>query len=176
MARFLPVQKDAATDAARAVYAEIEKDFGFVPNLFKTLASSAAFLEAIYNLHRLIMGPLQMRERTRNLVVLKVAKANKSDYLVNLYRPFAVRSGISEEEIKALDDHEKSDLFSYDEKLAMSYADMVTHNPLEVSGDFFKFLKNHYTQQQVIEMTAIIGFFTMLDRFSRALEVDIEKK
>lgn len=178
MARYLPVQKDAATDAVRAVYTSIEKRLnGMVPNFFKVIASSASFLEAFQQMYRTLMvESCSVNDKIRTLAALKVSKTNKCPYFTALTTEWAKTVGITDGQIKAVDDHEKSDSFTYDEKLVLSYSEMVAKDPGLISDDFFKFLKNHYTQQQVTELTLISAFTGMINRFCKALEIDIEKK
>jgi alkylhydroperoxidase family enzyme len=178
MARYLPIQKDAATDSVKEIYNAIEKDFGgLIPNVFKTVATSSAFLEAFYEAYRaFVMGECSLNEKLRSLVLLKASKADKSAYGTALYTDLAKKSGVTDDQVKAIDDHEKSELFTYDEKLLLSHTEMVTKDPTKLSADFFKFLKNHYTQQQVVEMTTLAAFATMVNHFCKALEVDADKK
>ncbi len=178
MARFLPVQPDTATASVREIYAIIE---GYsnqtVPHLFKSMASSATFLKAFEAIYRTVfVDGCSVNDKIRILAVLKASKVSKCTYYTTLATESAKKLGITEEQLKAIDDHEKSDLFTYDEKLVLSYSEMITRDPSLVSDDFFKFLKNHYTQQQVTELTVISAFTNMINRFSKALEIDSDKK
>ena len=60
--------------------------------------------------------------------------------------------------------------------MLMSYTEMVAKDPGQISGDFFKFLKNHFTQQQVTELTALAAFATLMNRFCKAMDVEADKR
>lgn len=178
MARYLPVQKDAATSAVRELYDQIEKDFnGVIPNYFKTLAPSSSFLNALLGAYRaLVLGECTLHDKQRVMALLKASKVNKDNYGTAHFTEWAKRQGITDDQVKAMDAHDRSELFTDDEKMLMSYTEMVAKDPSLISGDFFKFLKNHFTQQQVTELTALAAFATMLNRFARALDVEADKR
>ena len=178
MARYLPVQKDAATSTVSELYNQIERDGdGTIPNLFKTLAPSASFLNALWGAYRgLVQGPCELNERARALALLKAAKVHKDNYGTAQFTELAKRQGVTEDQVKAIDAHDRSELFTDAEKMLMSHAEMVAKDPGLISGDFFKFLKNHYTQQQVTELTALAAFATLMHRFCKALDVDVDKR
>ncbi|MBI1747212.1 MAG: carboxymuconolactone decarboxylase family protein [Acidobacteria bacterium] len=178
MPRYLPVQKDAATTAVKDSYEVIEKDFGgMIPNLFRTLAPSSTFLSAWLVTYRtLVGGECALHDRLRALLLLKVSKVNKDAYSVAHFTDLAKKNGITDDQIKAIDTHDRSELFTDDEKMLMSYAELVAKDPSQITGDFFKFLKNHFTQQQIIELTAMAAFATALNRFAKALDIEIDKR
>src|SRR5262245_50912875 len=123
MARFLPVQKDTATNAIQEIYARVETNFGgSIPNLFKTAASSGSFLNAFQIFFTTIMiNECSVNDKIRNLAVLKASKLNKDNYLTILATEWGKKLGLTDEQIKAIDNHEKSESFTYDEKLVLSY-------------------------------------------------------
>ncbi|HEY2934313.1 MAG TPA: carboxymuconolactone decarboxylase family protein [Acidobacteriota bacterium] len=175
MPKFLPVQPDAAGERVRQVYSDYEDTFGGPPdNLAKTLAPSSAILDGYYSMFRAVMGDNSLDDKTRELVILKVAKLNECDYCRNSHLPLAKKAGVSDEMIAALEDHEKSELFTFVEKEALSWVEGVTRNPASIDEELFKQLKNHLTQQQIIELTTIAGFYNMVTRLAQALDVEAE--
>lgn len=175
MPKFLPVQPDAAGERIKAVYSDYQAAFGVAPdNMIKTVAPSAAFLESYYQMFRTVMGDTSLNDKIRELAILKVAKLNGCAYTLHHHTQMGKKAGISDEMIAALDNHEKSELFSFSEKEMLSWADGVTRNPGGIPPDTFLQLKNHFTQQQIIELTVIVAFFNMAARISQSLEVEIE--
>jgi uncharacterized peroxidase-related enzyme len=175
MPKFLPVQLDAAGQSVRQIYADYQNTFGTPPdNLTKTLAPSSLFLQGYYAMYRAAMGESSLNDKVRELAILKVAKLNGCKYSIHHHSALGRRAGVTDQMLASLDDHEKSDLFTYMEKEALSWAEGVTKNPGEIDEELFKQLKNHFTQQQVVELTILAAFFNMVARLSQSLDVEVE--
>lgn len=175
MPKFLPVQPDAAGERVRQIYTDHEDTFGSPPdNLVKTLAPSSAILDGFYGLYKAVMGDNSLNDKTREMAILKIAGLNGCDYCRQSHTPLARKAGVSDEMIGALENHEKSELFTFLEKEVLSWVEGITRNPGSIDEELFKQLKNHLTQQQIIELTTIAGFYNMVTRLAQALEVEGE--
>jgi uncharacterized peroxidase-related enzyme len=175
MPKFLPVQPDAAGERVKQVYSDYQATFGVPPdNLVKTIAPSSAFLDAYYQMFRTVMGDISLNDRMRELAILKVAKLNGCRYTLHHHTLLGRKAGISDEMIAAIDNHAQSDLFTFSEKELLSWAEGVSKSPGSIPQDDFLQLKNHFTQQQVIELTVVVSFFNLATRVCQSLEVDIE--
>ncbi len=82
--------------------------------------------------------------------------------------------GISEEKLRALADHERSDAFSPTEKLALRYADGMTSTPLDVPQELFDELRDHFDAKQLVELTSSIGWENYRARFDHAFGIEAE--
>ncbi len=173
MPRYLPIQLDAANEDIRKVYAETEKDAGQVPNYLKTLAHSPNYLKPVADLYRALeSGESALSDKIRRLVQLKAAKVDKCKGSVDRYTTLALESGLTDEQIKAMDDYAESDLFNHYEKDALRFTELLLRTPDEISQElFWTQLDNHFTSDQVVEMITLVGFVTMMDRFLLSVEV-----
>ncbi|PCJ27515.1 MAG: hypothetical protein COA96_03175 [SAR86 cluster bacterium] len=79
--------------------------------------------------------------------------------------------GVSEEKILALDDYNKSSLFSTAERVALEYADNITLSDRDVSDELFSKLCEQYDDDAIVELTAIIAFENCSSKFNRALRI-----
>ena len=174
MPRYLPVQLDAANDHVKGVYAEVERDIGFVPNFIRTLAHSNNFLKAVADLYRRLMGQTNLSEKTRQLAILKTAKLDKCSYSITHHTPLARKAGWSNEQIQAMDDYTESDLFSYDEKEVLQLAELVTRQPDEITQDYWTQFDNHFTSDEAVELITLIGFSHMINCSVLALQVEAD--
>ncbi|MBS4051198.1 MAG: carboxymuconolactone decarboxylase family protein, partial [Methylomonas sp.] len=75
------LSEEQATGTARAVYDDIKKNFGMVPNLFKAMAAAdPEWLAANWQREKSIMleaGPLD--RKTRELIAMTVSIVNHCD-------------------------------------------------------------------------------------------------
>jgi alkylhydroperoxidase family enzyme len=109
-------------------------------------------------------------ERIKNLMELKGAQMIGCEFCVDLGSQICRNSGFSDEELLALPRYRQSDLFTEREKTALDYAVGVMRTPVDVSDDLFARMKEHFTDEQLVEMTALLTVVN-LDRFNAAFGI-----
>jgi alkylhydroperoxidase family enzyme len=109
-------------------------------------------------------------ERLKYLVELKGAQMIGCEYCVDLGSQVCRNSGFSDDELLALPRYRQSDLFTEREKLALDYTVGVMRTPVEVTDDLFARMKEHFTDEQLVEITALLTVVN-LDRFNAAFGV-----
>jgi AhpD family alkylhydroperoxidase len=109
-------------------------------------------------------------ERLKNLVELKGAQMIGCEFCVDLGSQICRKSGFSDDELLALPRYRHSDLFTGREKLALDYAVAVMRTPVEVTDELFDRLKEHFSDEQLVEITALLTVVN-LDRFNAAFGI-----
>jgi len=109
-------------------------------------------------------------ERLKYLVELKGAQMIGCEFCVDLGSQICRNSGFSDEELLAVTRYRESDLFSEREKLALDYTVAVMRTPVEVTDDLFAQMKEHFTDEQLVEVTALLTVVN-LDRFNAAFGI-----
>lgn len=109
-------------------------------------------------------------ERTKCLVELKGSQMIGCEYCLDLGSQICRNSGFSDEELLAVPHYRHSDLFTEREKLALDYTVAVMRTPVEVSDELFARLKEHFTDQQLVEITAMLTVVN-IDRFNAAFGI-----
>jgi AhpD family alkylhydroperoxidase len=109
-------------------------------------------------------------ERLKNLVELKGAQMIGCEFCVDLGSQICRKNGLSDEELLALPHYGQSDLFSEREKSALDYAVGVMRTPVEVNEALFKRMQEHFSSQQLVEITALLTVVN-LDRFNAAFGI-----
>ncbi|HMA34582.1 MAG TPA: hypothetical protein VKY74_08880 [Chloroflexia bacterium] len=79
--------------------------------------------------------------------------------------------GLADEKILALADYATSPLYDAEERVALEYADRMTITGQEVSDDLFARLRQVYSDDQLVELTAIIAWENASSKFNRALRI-----
>jgi alkylhydroperoxidase family enzyme len=79
--------------------------------------------------------------------------------------------GVAEEKILALADYAASPLYTEAERVALEYADAMTITGREVTDELFARLREFYTDDAVVELTAVIAWENSSSKFNRALRV-----
>jgi alkylhydroperoxidase family enzyme len=111
-----------------------------------------------------------VEERLKCLVELKGAAMIGCEFCVDLGSQICRNSGFSDEELLALPRYRQSDLFTDREKLALDYTVAVMRTPVEVTDDLFARMKEHFSDEQLVEITALL-MVVNLDRFNAAFGI-----
>ena len=109
-------------------------------------------------------------ERLKNLVELKGAQMIGCEFCVDLGSQICRNSGFSDEELLALPRYRESDLFTEREKRALDYTVAVMRTPVEVTDELFAEVKEHFSDEQLVEITAFL-MVVNLDRLNAAFGI-----
>jgi alkylhydroperoxidase family enzyme len=83
--------------------------------------------------------------------------------------------GVTAEKILDIPNFKTSPLFDDREKVALEYADRITITELDVSEDFFAQVRQHFSEDEIVELTATIAWENCSSKFNRALRVDSQQ-
>jgi alkylhydroperoxidase family enzyme len=111
-----------------------------------------------------------LEARIRNLCELKGATMIGCEFCVDLGSQICRHSGFSDEELLAIPRYKSSDLLNEREKVALDYTVAVMRTPVEVTDELFAKLQEHFTTEQIVELTALLTL-TNLDRFNAAFAI-----
>ena len=79
--------------------------------------------------------------------------------------------GVSDEKIDALSDYAGSELYTESERVALEFADSMTVTGQDVSDQLFGKLREFYSDDALVELTATIAWENASSKFNRALRV-----
>lgn len=79
--------------------------------------------------------------------------------------------GVSDAKILALAAYEGSPHYDAAERVALAYADAITITDRDVDDALFARLREHYDDDQIVELTATIAWENSSSKFNRALRV-----
>jgi AhpD family alkylhydroperoxidase len=109
-------------------------------------------------------------ERLKYLIELKAAQMIGCEFCLDLGSQIARNSGICDDALLALARYRQSDLFTDREKLALDYTVAVMRTPVEVTDDLFARMKEHFSDQQLVEITALLTVVN-IDRLNAAFGI-----
>ena len=79
--------------------------------------------------------------------------------------------GVAEEKIDQLASYATSPLYDEAERAALEYADAMTVTGRDVSDELFARLRRFYTDDEIVELTAVVAWENSSSKFNRALRV-----
>lgn len=111
----------------------------------------------------------------RSLINVKVSQINHCDFCVDISSALLLKRGISIEKISALREYQKSPLFSEKERVALSFAEAVTIYDKPPDDTLFARLKQVFTDDEIVELTALIAFQNLSSKFNAALQIPTQE-
>ena len=174
MARVSLIDADNRTDLSDLVAKLRTARRGRLINIYRMLLHSPSIAAAWMDFNTAVRNAMQLDGQTRELAILRIAILNKVDYILRAHvSSFAINAGLSAAQIDALEDWRPSALFSSAHRSLLAYVDSMTRD-IEVPDSVFSVLREHYSEQQVVEATVLIGAYNMHSRVLRALRIDPE--
>jgi alkylhydroperoxidase family enzyme len=84
-----------------------------------------------------------------------------------------MQHGASEEKIEAaLGDYDTSDELTAKEKLALELCERMTYTDQRVTDDFFEQLRRYYSEEELVELAAIIALENFRSKFNPVFAVE----
>ena len=107
----------------------------------------------------------------RSLVQVRISQINGCAFCIDLNSAAALERHGSVEKLTALPDYASSALFAERERAAIAYAEAVTDSTRRVDDTLFARLRQSFSEQEIVELTALIAFQNMSSKFNSALGV-----
>lgn len=171
--------EEAANDAVLSkFFAGCRNLIGRVPNSMRVYGrvptSAAWLLPFLVSLQREGAGG-RLDGRTKELIVLKTSFSNECDYCATHNTSLGQATGLSLEQIEALPtDYQSSASLSDRDKAVVRWAEVVTTNEAARDKAAFEALKEHFDDDEIVEITWLSAMFNMLNRVHDSLLIDIE--
>jgi len=173
MARVSYVTTKGAQGDARDVFAKMEQRGAAILNLHRALANSPGTLRNFMRLGNSLLFHGVLPPALRELAVLRVAQMTGASYEWAHHVPIARQVGVSEEQVAGLGSWHMSQHFGERERAALLYTESVT-SAVAVPDEVFREARAHLSEAEVVELTLVAGYWSMVARLLVALEVDLE--
>lgn len=175
MARIAIVDTATAGAQVQEIFAEIEGSFGMVPNLFKTYAQHLPLLRANWDKVKAVMGEGSLSPKSKQAIAVLVSKDNGCAYCVAAHTGALRAIGVSDEEIKVIEEDLTQANFSAKERALIALARKANSAPLRISDQEFAAVKEAgASDAEIIEALGVMELFTSFNKFLDALQVEID--
>ncbi|MGO9449471.1 MAG: carboxymuconolactone decarboxylase family protein [Candidatus Binataceae bacterium] len=143
-------------------------------NVARMIANSDAAFYPFSMLGNSLLTRSKLDARLRELAILRTAKVSKSVYEWTQHVPIARSTGVTEEQVSAIDNWESAKCFSDLDRLVLKFTDEVARN-VKGSPATLDALKKHMGATEIVELVMSIGFWGMVARVLETTEVDLEE-
>ncbi len=174
MARVSDVEIDAVPDDVKPVYERFASEYGPFLNQVRVFAHRPTAVKHIMGMLLDFKDEQILPKRYLEIVLVTVSKLNECRYCVAHHTPRLIEQGLQAETVTNILEPDCPGLDDVD-RLVRDYAVEVTERSQYMRDKIFDDLKQHFTQEQIVELTlrtALCGFF---NRFNDALMIGMEE-
>ena len=154
---------------------KLEETIGFIPQGLlvmgrkpEMLSAWARLVSLVYHEQGLVPAPL------KRLIAHTVSRAAFCQYSIAHTAHAAADNGIAIEKIKAVFECAGNALFSDAERAALTVARHAGQTPNDVSDSDFDDLRRHFSEDETLEIIAVIALFGFLNRWQATLALTLE--
>jgi uncharacterized peroxidase-related enzyme len=174
--RLDPLTADELPDELKPVLEFSRQTMGFTANDVLTMARWPALLMAMQPVVGVIYGPGELDMGLKRLIAIVVSGAAGCGYCqAHAGHGASLVPGLSEEKIGAVWAFETSDHFDERERAALRLARGAGSVPNGVTDAQFADLREHFSEQQILEMLGIVSLFGFLNRWNDTLATELER-
>ena len=88
----------------------------------------------------------------------------------------SLRLGIEEKKLEAVWEYRTSPLFTDRERVALDFAIAGASQPNAVTDELFGKMKQHWTENQIVEIAAVIAMFGFMNRWNDTMATPLEEE
>jgi len=156
------------------IFEMVESSMGFVPSSMFTMARNPGLMEAFGGLSIAVMAAPETSSELKHLVAHMVSTVAGCRYCQAHTAAHFVHGGGEAARIEAIWDFDTSDLFTDAERVALRLARDAGSVPNLVDESNFEELRLHWTEEQILELVAVISLFGYLNRWNDTMATTLE--
>ena len=154
----------------------MKQSLGFVPNSMRIAARRPPLMQAFSELVGAVMGGGEIKPDLRMMVGFMASRAAGCLYCQAHTSHNSHGAGVATEKIQAIWEFEQSKLFNAAERAALRFARDGAQQPNAVTGRHYADLKQFFSEEQIVDLLAIISLFGFLNRWNDSLGTALEEQ
>lgn len=170
MARVPLIEPVAEPAELRPVFDQLRRTRGRVPGMYRTLAHQPAILAAHRQYFHAALDAGVLPRGFKEKIAYKVAHMRGSAYSTGSHRSYALKNGVAEAELAAID---RSDYAALPprEQAALAVAEAMVHGGGTVPDALFGALGPHFSNAEIVEIVALVGIMELASTLSATFEL-----
>jgi len=169
MARIAYVDPQAASADVKQIYEHRLR--GKPASVHKAMAHNPHALTPFLSFYAATGASLD--RKLWELVYLRVSFINGCSYCSQHHIASSKKIGLGPDDWKALKDDDISRYGEF-EQAALRYAEKLTKSPSAIRDSDVTELKQHFTDQQIVDLHLLVGLANLTNRFTDPLGLDLE--
>ena len=157
-------------------FAVFEKILGFVPNSLLTMQRKPKMVQGFAALTESMMGPDSEVDLGFKRLLAHFASSAAGCRYCQAHSLVAARiHGIADDKLAAVWSYQTSPLYSDAERAALDFALAAGTVPNAVDDALMQRLKQHWSENQILEILGVISLYGFLNRWNDSLATELEE-
>ena len=173
MQRVSLVEKEQAHPVVKELYQKNEDQGWPILNLFKVMGHCPYIGLNFQRLGNAILRGEELSPKLRELAILHVGDLTQSEYEFTKHTVIGLQAGVTQRQIGDISNWASSPEFSHEERAVLAYTDEVAQS-IRVKDETFARLQSFLSEHEIVELTAVIGYYGMVCRILVALQIELE--
>lgn len=170
MPRIDPMDPTDEPTEVRKVFEQLRSTRGRVPTMYRILAHHPEILTAHRAYFHAALDAGRLTRELKEKIAFRVAVVCGSTYSTASHRRYALQHGVSQDELKAIEQRDYSLLDDRD-RAALEFADEVVLARTSVSDSSFDALSDHYDTPEIVEISAVVGVMILASRLGAIFDL-----
>ena len=161
---------DLTHPEAAPLVQRIVAERGSVLHLYQMLLHSPPLAEGWLNYLTAVRQKLSIGGALREMVIMRVAVLNGAPYEAFQHAPIALKEGMTQAQLDALEHWQDSPLFSDTERAVLRLTDAMTRE-IHFAPEIMEAVRAALGERGAVEVAATIAAYNMVSRFLEALQI-----
>ena len=178
MSRFRIIEEDKATEEVKDIYKTIRRElgFGFVPNLFKSMAISPTVLRGNWEKVKFTFLSGIVPRTIKEMICVAVSAANRNNYCLKTHLHGLSMMGVDQKILQGLQGNLDELPLPERTKIIIKFALKVTLEPTAVTDKDFSELRDEgLTEEDILEIVSTANLINSLNIYADLAGVDLDE-
>ena len=143
--------------------------------MYRTLAHQPDILAAHRAYFHAVLDTGLLPRALKEKIAYKVARMRGSAYSSASHREYALKHGVAEAEIDAVDrsDYEK---FPENERVSLIFAETMVTTAGRIPDDVFDPLRDHFSTAEIVEIVTLVGIMELASSYGAVFGLEPDAK
>jgi uncharacterized peroxidase-related enzyme len=160
------VSDEEAKGEVKALFEKMIEAKGQVPKWMRVMANCEDILMSFFALFRATMDNTPLTADLKWRLAYHISELNKCEFCVSVSEMQLSEFGMTKEEMKNIKNTAEGR-----DALALEYAEAVNDHPYKLETDLMEKVKKEFTDEELVELTSVVGLFNFVNKFNDALGV-----
>ena len=147
---------------------------GFVPNSVLNMLRIPGLAQALGAMNQAVMDQGRVDAGFKRLVAHMASRAAGCSYCMAHTASGARLKGVDADQLDALWDYQRSPRFTPAQRIALDFALAAGQVPNAVDDALFARMREHWSDDEVLEITGVVALFGFLNRWNDTLATPLE--
>ncbi|MCC6711347.1 MAG: hypothetical protein IT416_03275 [Candidatus Pacebacteria bacterium] len=160
------VNDEEAKGEVKALFEKMIEQKGGVPKWMRVMANCGDILMGFFALFRATMDDSPLKSELKWRLAYHISELNKCEFCVSVSEMQLEAFGMTKTDMQQIRANATGR-----EALALDFAEAVNNHAYKIDPELMARVKEAFTDEELVELTSVVGLFNFVNRFNDALGV-----